>query len=192
MAKPAPNFLHVDSDAVVTEDHQLTVVDGQPMVPDKLYKVGYYCMCLPLASLICSSSQIGIYQLLLTGLNVIEPLFSWVMENITDIPEEEACMPAKEICIEVCMKDAWRKLLGYTDWDVCKPSPEELDREVSAAFEAIDANNDGFLERLEIERFFADQMGEQPATELLSRMISVLDSNNDGKIDPKEMAALAI
>ena len=45
----------------------------------------------------------AIYQHLLTGLNVIEPLFSYVQANVA-VPDAEGCRPVKEMVIELCMK----------------------------------------------------------------------------------------
>ena len=169
MPKPAPNFLHVDGDAQVTEDHDLTVIDGKPMEPERLYKI-------------------GIYQLLLTGLNVIEPLFSWVRNNIAEIPDEEACPPAKEICIEVCMKEAWRELLGFAD--DASVAIADLESHLESTFKQIDTNGDGNLERKEIEEYFHQAMGEKPQSTFLSKMIAVLDANNDGMISYDELQVL--
>lgn len=88
--KPAPNFLHFSDGVVVENDekHTITSVNGAPFDPEKLYNV-------------------AIYHHLLTGLNVIEPMMSYVTANV-EVPTEEACRPVKDIVLEVCMKDEWR------------------------------------------------------------------------------------
>lgn len=40
--KPAPNFLHFDSGVETSEDGHITVIDGQPIDPERLYTVAVY------------------------------------------------------------------------------------------------------------------------------------------------------
>jgi hypothetical protein len=145
--KPSPNFLHLDSGCTVARDEDahgqqrwvLTHVDhGELLVPEKMYTV-------------------AIYQFLLTGLNSIEPLTSYLASvssktttkeegeaaaaaaaaeapppptadamrdahsssststtapAVVTIPALDACRPAKDLVLEVCLKDAWRRFVG--------------------------------------------------------------------------------
>jgi hypothetical protein len=59
---------------------------------------------------------VAIYVALLNGLNAIEPLLSYVKAR-GRVPSIEGCIPAKEIVLNTCMKDAWRQLIEYAAWD---------------------------------------------------------------------------
>jgi len=91
--KPAPTFLHLDDGCRVNpEGHILTHVNGNVLERDRVYTV-------------------AIYQMLLTGLNAVEPLVSYAKANCT-IPDLDSCRPAKEIVLEVCFKEAWLEVIG--------------------------------------------------------------------------------
>ena len=63
----------------ITDAHEVTHINGKPLEPEKLYMV-------------------AVYQFLLSGLNVIQPLLGYVQENVP-VPDVEACLPIKEIVI---------------------------------------------------------------------------------------------
>ena len=46
------------------------------------------------------------------GLNIIQPLLGYVQANVA-VPDLEICRPIKHIVMDVCMKDAWRKVRQY-------------------------------------------------------------------------------
>ena len=101
--KPAPNFLHFSNGVVLNDEHMIQTVNGEPFDPTKLYNV-------------------AIYHHLLTGLNIIEPLMTYVTENVT-VPDAEACRPVKDMVVEMCMKDEWRRLIGFDQVRVHQPRP---------------------------------------------------------------------
>lgn len=68
MAKPAPNFLHTDEGVKINAEHEVLEIAAQPFEPDRVYRL-------------------SIYQMLLTGLNVIEPIYSYVVNNMP-VPDE--------------------------------------------------------------------------------------------------------
>lgn len=95
----APNFLHADL-GVVIEDYpslKITSINHATFDAQKLYNV-------------------GIYQFLLTGMNEIKPLLDYVNTNGISPPLEQ-CIPAKNLIMESCMKDAWRMVVNYDEWD---------------------------------------------------------------------------
>lgn len=166
-----PCFLHTDSGAVVSDNHHLVTVNNQPLDPEKTYRV-------------------SIISALLKGMNVIEPLYSWTQANIK-IPDDESCRPAKDIIVEVCMKDTWRKLLGYDKWDSDGDgsiSSEELDRALDDCLSHIDVDRDGFIDEAEL-RAFVDAKGLQSG--LIALLIQSLDSSSDGKLSRDEFVKLA-
>lgn len=85
LRKPSPNFLHLDADCKLSGTHKLLTVDNEPFDPRRMYRV-------------C------IYEMLLTGLNTIEPLLSYVRET-GQVPSPEQCTPLKELVLEFCMQD---------------------------------------------------------------------------------------
>ena len=154
MAKPAPNFLHVDEGVKVDDAHEVLEIAGQPFDPDRVYRL-------------------SMYQMLLTGLNVIEPIYSYVVNNMP-VPDEEACRPAKSIIMEVCMKDAWRHLLGMetsaADVEMLNSSGGGNSRvltkkasvvgtsELERLFDEIDEDKDGVLTKEEIITYFTKKV----------------------------------
>jgi len=168
--KPAPNFLHFDDKVVITEDNRIISIDDEPFDASRIYNV-------------------AIYQHLLTGLNVIEPLFSYVKNNVT-IPDAEACRPVKEMVIELCMKEAWRDLIGVDHLEGHEHehlSPEVLQQGLDKALLELDANHDGVVSRQELEDFLRAR-GKNLA--LVERLIATLDVDGDGAISKEEFKQL--
>jgi len=164
LPKPAPNFLHADSGVIVAEDgsHRVLSIAGSPFEPQRVYTV-------------------AIYRLLLTGLNAIEPLCSYVKEH-TQIPKQEACAPAKSVVIEVLARDAWRRVLGLASSDEQDASEAVLDQ----CFKEMDKDGDQFITRLELETMMEERFGENPSGALIACMMNTLDLNHDGIISKEE------
>ena len=78
--KPAPNFLHLDSGCKVNDAHEVTHIDGKPIEMGRMYTV-------------------SVYQFLLSGLNIIQPLLGWAEKNL-DVPDCELCMPVKDLILK--------------------------------------------------------------------------------------------
>eukprot|EP00413_Alexandrium_margalefii_P005973 CAMPEP_0204513400 /NCGR_PEP_ID=MMETSP0661-20131031/1485_1 /ASSEMBLY_ACC=CAM_ASM_000606 /TAXON_ID=109239 /ORGANISM="Alexandrium margalefi, Strain AMGDE01CS-322" /LENGTH=208 /DNA_ID=CAMNT_0051518573 /DNA_START=55 /DNA_END=681 /DNA_ORIENTATION=+ len=174
LEKPAPNFLHCDSGVTVDGSNNVTAIAGKPLEPQRKYRI-------------------ATYQMLLTGLNIIEPLYSYVKANL-EVPTEEQCLGAKDIVITVLMKDMWRQLLGCEKWgeDPGQDMPRaRLSARVSAAFKEVDANGDGKVDEQELEALMTKSFGTRPGCELLKKMIGALDKDNDGLIDKNELWQLA-
>jgi len=174
-SKPAPNFLHVDDEAAVTDDHVMTAINGHPIDADKIYKV-------------------AIYQLLITGLNVIQPLLGYVQENVA-VPDEEICRPIKHIAMEVCIKDAWRNLVGMSPYggpdctaETSAEESEELKMTVDAAMRKMDLNGDGVIDASELKKMLAEA---DMAVSLVEKMISMIDNDGDGKISAKDLLEIS-
>ena len=183
--KPAANFLHLDDGCVVqytpdhdtdgVEQHKLIMLNGQPVDLDRVYRV-------------------AIYQFLLTGLNVIEPLLSYVREYVK-VPDVESCRPVKDIVMECCMKDAWRQLIGLNHWDGLHHSAEtkaEMASAIKRAFEEMDTAQDGFVHPDELESYMKGKQSICNNHALIVQMIRTLDQNGDGKLSMKELTAIAI
>jgi len=153
--KPAPNFLHADDGVEIDAEHNVISVNGESFDPARVYKV-------------------GIYQLLLSGLNVIQPLFSYVQENV-QVPSLEACTPIKLIAMNYCTKQALLEML-------------ELAGGADKAIAAMDNNGDGMLDKEEVCTFLEAQ--GRP-TGLLTQMLSMLDSDGDGYITASDLADFA-
>jgi 2',3'-cyclic-nucleotide 2'-phosphodiesterase (5'-nucleotidase family) len=170
--KPAPNFLQLDDGCEVSEAHELLSINGAPLEPERIYKV-------------------AIYQFLLTGLNVIEPLLGYVKEHVR-VPSLEECRPVKDVVMEVCVKDSWRQLIGYEKFDANgdgNVSQDELEAGIDKVIQKMDHNGDGFISKGELERYLADIHGDAA---LLGKMIDILDVDGDGQLSRTEMRSLAI
>eukprot|EP00900_Chrysochromulina_parva_P000867 jgi/Chrpa1/10781/Chrysochromulina_OHIO_Genome00022394-RA len=172
MAKPAPNFLHYDEGVVIddSESHTIVSVNGVPFDPEKIYTV-------------------AIYQVLLTGLNVIEPLMTYVTANVK-VPDAESCRLCKNIVIETAMKDEWRRLLDFQSFDLDgdgKVEVSELRVGVDKLFAS--ATKHGMLSMEEITALIKSRQGH---LSLVEQLVKTLDANGDGFISIDEMMALAI
>lgn len=172
----APNYLHADLDVVVEDYPSLKIVsiNNAPFDPEKVYKL-------------------GIYQFLLTGLNEIKPLLDYVTAHC-DVPSLEQCLPAKNLIIEACMKDAWRVLVDFEEWDENHDgqiSHAELEMAIKKAFQYLDTNQDGQISPEELGAALAERTGSTNKG-LLNMMFESLDTNNDGMVSMDELASLAI
>lgn len=163
-------FLHADSDVEISvETHELIKIDGKVVVPDRLYKV-------------------AIIVHLLTGMDSIKPLTDYVAESKLKIPHVECCKPSKQVVMTVCMRDQWRKFLGY---DATKPetheriSPDELNVRTHQVLKTLDENADGRVSKEECVKFLKSR-----GSYLVAPMIAALDADGDGRISAHDFASL--
>uniref|UniRef100_A0A7S2HWD1 EF-hand domain-containing protein n=1 Tax=Haptolina brevifila TaxID=156173 RepID=A0A7S2HWD1_9EUKA len=169
--KPSPNFLHFDHGVVLDEEHKIVSIKGTAFDPEKLYNV-------------------AIYHHLLTGLNVIEPLMSYVTANVK-VPDLEQCRPVKDIVLEICMKDEWRRLIGFSGFDADGDgdvTADELKAGIDKVIGGMDKNGDGLVSRAELEEHVT-AMGGQLA--LVEQLIKTIDTDGDGCISKEELLSLA-
>ncbi|NEO71651.1 EF-hand domain-containing protein [Moorena sp. SIO3H5] len=174
--REATNFLHADFDVVVEDYPSLKIVsiNHAPFDPQKIY-------------------SLGIYQYLLTGLNQIKPLLNYVREN-GGAPPLEQCLPGKNLIMESCMKDTWRVLVGYEQWDADgdgEITREELKQGVKNAFAFLDQNQDGYISPAEVQGALVERTGSTQKG-LISLMFEVLDVDKDGMVSMDELALLAM
>uniref|UniRef100_A0A7S4BG94 5'-Nucleotidase C-terminal domain-containing protein n=1 Tax=Chrysotila carterae TaxID=13221 RepID=A0A7S4BG94_CHRCT len=131
--KPAPNFLHADDAAEIDDEHKIVKINGEPFDPERIYTV-------------------ATYQFLLTGLNIIQPLLSYVQENVA-VPTIDQCRPVKKVAMDYCVKETWRKLFDAEKWPTgegATPTQDAISMRVAAAISAADSNNDGLLDEDEV------------------------------------------
>ena len=171
--KPAPLFLHFDTGVEIdAETHEIRTIGGKPFESEKMYKV-------------------VIYQFLLSGLNVIDPLIEYVKSSGMVVPDLESCRPVKDMVLEVMVKDEWRQLIGADSWDSdgdgCV-SGDELKTGIHKVMQSMDRNGDGVVSRAELEEFMSTKHGN---LQLIEQMISTLDADGDGMLSMEELKALA-
>jgi hypothetical protein len=99
----------------------------------------------------------------------------------------------KELVIELCMKDAWRKLLGIEDplSDANTRNDASVEVAVRKAFSALDSNGDGELDMQEIrEAVERSPALRGAAAGLIEQMLRTLDVDGDKKVSLEEMLKL--
>lgn len=175
-AREAPNFLHTDFDTIIEEYPNLKIVsiNHKPFDPQKMYNV-------------------GIYQFLLTGLNEIKPLLDYI-NTYSSVPSLEQCLPGKNLILEACMKDAWRMLVNFEEWDSDGDgniSKAELEEAVKKAFAYLDLNQDGYISPPELQSANAKITGNQDRS-LINMMFETLDVDGNGMVSMEELASLAM
>jgi len=181
--KPAPHFLHFDTDAKMNAACEFEIINNQPFEPDKLYKV-------------------AIYQFLLTGLNNIEPLMNYVSSSGMVVPDAEGCPQGKNLVISVCMKDAWRELVGLSEEACHKSTAAEINSSLDEHFKEVAYNSDidptskrgAAVGALQIDQQhlvkFVEKKGMRKNSVMLAEMIKSLDVDHDGMINRKDFEYL--
>jgi len=162
-AKPAPNFLHFDQQVIFDAEGAICEINGEPFDAERLYTV-------------------SVYHFLVSGGNQIEPLLSYV--RTIEVPDEEACLPVKNIVLEDMMKTLWRRVLSYEEH--C----EQFEQHLHKVFDEMDTDGNGLLDPSELMRFFGAKLDGDHPGEMLMQMIKSLDANGDGKIERSELEAI--
>ena len=167
-AKPDPSFLHFDGAVDIAQDtHQIRAVNGKPFCADAIYR------CVT-------------YRSLLTGMNEIQPMTRWCADNVK-VPDEEICRPAKEVVMSVCMRQAWRQLVGFQAWDVNHDGvvdADEVRAGVRKLFGKWDKNDDGYLDGNEMKAFLQNK---ETSASLAVHLIRALDNDHDGRVSFDEL-----
>ncbi|NET63088.1 MAG: bifunctional metallophosphatase/5'-nucleotidase [Moorea sp. SIO1G6] len=174
--REASNFLHADLDVVIEDYPSLKIVsiNHAPFDPQKIY-------------------NLSIVQFLLRGLDQIKPLVDYVNAN-GGAPPLEQCLPGQNLIVESCMKDAWRVLVDYEQWDADgdgEITREELKQGVKNAFAFLDQNQDGYISPAELRAALAERTGRTQKG-LITLMFEVLDVDKDGMVSMDELASLAM
>jgi len=166
-------FLHLDSDAAVSKDFELVRINGHELLPDKLYTV---------------ATDVKV----LTGTANVQPLLSEVKAGKVTVPDDDQCIPGKQLVVQTCMMNAWRDLIKFDEWDTNHDgiiSPEELAVGVSELMKDIDRNGDGTVDIKELEDFLVSKGSDLRG--LVTNFFTMTDKNHDGKISQEEFASLA-
>ena len=133
------------------------------------------------------------------------------------VPAEESCRPVKDIVLELCMKDEWRRLIGFDSFDSDgdgQVSQAELLAGVGKLIAALDKNGDGMVSREELHALVVEREGQLSLVDQLARdphcsvrlltapwrpssdpvrarlQIRTIDADGDGQISKEEFLAL--
>jgi len=165
-----PGYLHCDPDAKISEDGELLEIYSEAVVPERVYTA-------------------AILVHLLTGMDSLQPLLDHVRESGLQVPDVECCKPTKFVILQLCMRDAWRKLIGLPSWEGDinnQVNEEDVDKKVTQAFASLDVNGDGTISKEECLTWLKSK--EVP---LVGLMFSTIDANKDGKISQPEIRRMA-
>lgn len=162
-----PGFLHADSGVEVSEEHVVLKIDGRPFEAGRTYVVA-----LP--------------NVLLKGMDNVAPLVAYAGENL-QCPEDEACLPIKQVICDVCAKDAWRELCGLDQWEHGALAHVDLKAAVLAHIKEMDTSGDGTLSEEELRQGAAKR---GLSSGLVPQMMRALDVNHDGRVSHDEILAL--
>lgn len=165
-AREMPCFLHADPSTKVSKEHELLEINGEPVEDERLYTV-------------------AILVHLLNGMDSIEPLVRHVDGGKgLQVPDEETCRPTKVVILKFCMMDSWRRLLGITSWASHANilNDDEIERKAQQAFEALDSNRNGTVDREECMAFLKSK--DVPLVEM---MFSSIDMDQDGLVSFEEI-----
>lgn len=100
--RPSRNLLHHDSSACFVDDTGGPgSIDRAPLLPDATYSVALPRLLLDTGLLTLPAGTEG----------RIPPLLSFFAAARLPLPEEEACMLAKQLVVRLCMRRAWLALL---------------------------------------------------------------------------------
>eukprot|EP00928_Gymnodinium_smaydae_P011685 TRINITY_DN14286_c0_g1_i2.p1 TRINITY_DN14286_c0_g1~~TRINITY_DN14286_c0_g1_i2.p1 ORF type:complete len:623 (+),score=179.00 TRINITY_DN14286_c0_g1_i2:77-1945(+) len=164
-----PFFLHCDEGVVFDSDQNdahIATVNGEAFDAKRTYVV-------------------GTYQFLLCGMGNIEPLTGYCNEKGC-CPPLESCVPIKTYFMETCMREAWMQLIETELKEAagqCSAPREQL----SKVFDTIDKNQNGYLDREELESF-VEKKG-MLSSKLVSFLISTFDRAGDGRLSRDELSA---
>ena len=106
------------------------------------------------------------------------------------VPDVEACRPVKDVVIEACMKDEWRRLIGFDKMDADgdgSVTVEELRKGIASMVQEMDHNGDGQVSKEELATYVAAKSGN---VALVEQLVKALDRNGDGQISKQEFEDL--
>jgi len=152
----------VNTDA---ETHAVTHVGGEPLDPEKVYKV------------VCDAYMVRVNPV----------LKAYADEHPDHIPPDDAGQPALPILVSYFCDKAWRKLTDADgDGDI---AVEEVDK----FFDSADVNQDGVLNEEEVVRAMTETLGEFMASRVVARrMLSLADSDQNGTVSREELRTVLI
>lgn len=171
-----PGYLHADPGTHIEAypGLEITRINGAAFDPEKMYEV-------------------GIYQALLAGMDEIAPLVDYVRE-LGGPPAVDRCIPAKNLILEACMKDIWRRLVDYDRWDTDGDrhiSQAELEAALQETFARLDLDGDGQISKAELSAALTEKFGIT-SSNLIAMAFDALDLDRNGLVSTQELAALAV
>lgn len=169
-------FLHLDDGAEFEDFPGLACLrlNGEPFEAERMYTV-------------------AIYRVLVTGMDEVRPLLDHIHRAGVRVPALEEAIPAKQLVMETCMKEEWRRLVA----GAAPMGHADLEEAVMRAFTQMDANGDGQIDHAELSAFIsrtprhAADTGEAKE-QLLSWLISTLDTNHNGSVSLSELRSFIV
>ena len=150
-------YLQSDDEVIWNKSKNKVIeIAGKPVIRDKLYVV-------------------SINQMLLEGLDNVEPLINYIAKNPKAHRTAESGTGLKEIIVS-----HFSKLLLL-----------ELLRGSGSFSEVLDRDGDGKLNKEEVFEIMK-KSGNHTSTMLVNNLFNICDSNNDGFIDKEEINQLAL
>lgn len=173
LPKPAPPFVHLDEECTVNELHDVLTLDGKPIELDKVYRCCTWLNALK-------------------GVDNLQPLVDYVRDNNL-MPDDEICIPGKETVLKLWMREAWRKVVHFDEWDADHDghvSQEELKTGLDKTLALLDKNGDGVVDTEELVALLEKNMHVEHSRALAVKMFKVLGEDHDGVLSRKALSKL--
>uniref|UniRef100_A0A7S3JTA4 EF-hand domain-containing protein n=1 Tax=Aureoumbra lagunensis TaxID=44058 RepID=A0A7S3JTA4_9STRA len=200
----ADKYLHCDASVELSSSHDILAIDGEPFIARQNYIVLLDRALLLDADHSGRLHAAGAHPSLhprraarlrgsISGPTPpIELLHTYVEENQLSVPSLELTTPIKSLIVEFCMRDTWRRVVGFGKWDDHHDLPHDVFLAViHQTFEHMDENKDGAITIADLLSTFDLVAKSIPSAPLVAKLIASLDRSATGRVDREKLVLVA-